>query len=91
MRTLRISGLTMAAVVAVAAGFAAPALAQEGDEAGVIYSQRTVYSFEGDTIDGDLQRPDGAYIEARKEIQHSNLIKVRDNFRDKVLQSVVHL
>ena len=66
------------------------ARAQEG-ESGVVYRQRTVYSFEGDTIDGDLQRPDGAYIEARKEIQHSNLIRVRDDFREKVLESVIHL
>jgi hypothetical protein len=64
--------------------------AAEG-EAGVIYRQRTVYSFEGDTIDGDLMRPDGAYIEARKEIQHSNLIRVRDNFRAKILESVIYL
>lgn len=74
--------------LAVAAGVGVEALAQEDT---VIYRQRTRYSFDGDTIDGDLQRPDGAYIEARKEIQHSNLIKVRDNFREKVLESVVHL
>lgn len=67
------------------------AVAQEADEDGVVYRQRTVYSFEGDTIDGDLMRPDGAYIEARKEIQHSNLIKVRDDFREKVLGSAVFL
>ncbi|MBX2814227.1 MAG: adventurous gliding motility protein CglF [Myxococcales bacterium] len=66
--------------------------AEEADaEENVIYRQRTVYSFDGDTIDGDLLRPDGAYIEARKEVQHSNLIKVREDFRDKVLESVIHL
>lgn len=73
------------------ASSAARAQDEGGDGSGVIYRQRTVYSFEGDTIDGDLMRPDGAYIEARKEIQHSNLIQVRDSFREKVLESVVHL
>lgn len=78
------------AVTLVGVGLSFAAGAQEAEE-GVVYRQRTVYSFDGDTIDGDLQRPDGAYIEARKEIQHSNLIRVRDNFREKVLESVVHL
>lgn len=64
---------------------------EESSGENVIYRQRTVYSFDGDTIDGDLMRPDGAYIEARKELQHSNLIRVREDFRDKVLESIVHL
>ena len=87
-------GLLLAITLGLGLGVRAPRLvyAQDGgDESGVIYRQRTVYSFEGDTIDGDLMRPDGAYIEARKEIQHSNLIQVRDSFREKVLESVVHL
>ena len=81
------AGMLLVASLWVPSGKAS---AQEAED-GVIYRQRTVYSFEGDTIDGDLMRPDGAYIEARKEIQHSNLIRVRDNFRERVLESVVHL
>lgn len=83
----------LAAAALVAFGLPSIGFAQEaaGDDSGVIYRQKTIYSFEGDTIDGDLMRPDGAYIEARKEIQHSNLIKVRDNFREKVLESAVYL
>lgn len=85
----RMAVATLAACLLAASS---PVMAQEdASEAGVIYRQRTVYSFEGDTIDGDLMRPDGAYIEARKELQHSNLIQVRDNFREKVLESVVFL
>ena len=55
--------------------------------AGVIYKKKTVFSFADDTIDGDLTRPDGAYVESRKRIRHSNLIRIRDNFRDKILKS----
>lgn len=92
-----VAGASWTTRLAVAAGLSlgtgpGSATAQETpDDEGVIYRQRTVYSFEGDTIDGDLMRPDGAYIEARKEIQHSNLIQVRDNFREKVLEAAVYL
>ena len=65
--------------------------AQDSTEQATIYKKHTVFSFEGDTIDGDLRRPDGAYIEARKELTHSNLIKVREDFRLKILESVIYL
>ncbi|MEM1025046.1 MAG: adventurous gliding motility protein CglF [Myxococcota bacterium] len=75
--------------------FAAPAaaLAQEEAREGdtIIYQQKTVVSFDGDTIDGDLTRPDGEFIESRKRIRHSNLIKIRDNFRMRILRSVSEL
>ncbi len=64
------------------------AWAQEESEAGIIYKKKTVVSFGDDTIDGDLTKPDGAYVESRKRVRHSNLIKIRDNFRDRVLGSV---
>lgn len=57
----------------------------------VIYQKKTVVSFGDDTIDGDLTRPDGEYLESRKRVRHSNLIKIRDDFRNKVLQSVTRL
>jgi hypothetical protein len=45
----------------------------------------------GDTIEGDLTRPDGEYIEALKRVPHSNLIRIREEYRDKVMQSVDEL
>ncbi len=72
-------------------GMSAEAAAQEqppNANPQVVYKKKTVFTFSGDTIDGDLTRPDGAYVESRKRIRHSNLIKIRDNFRDKILQSV---
>lgn len=73
----------------VMALFAAPALAQ--DKGGVTYKKTTEYSFEDDTIEGDLTKPDGEYVEARKKVRHSNLIKIREEFKDKVMQSVGEL
>lgn len=62
---------------------AAPAIAQE-----VVYEKHTVVDFGDDTIDGNLNRPDGQYLESRKNQRHINLIKVRENFRPEILQSV---
>lgn len=57
----------------------------------VTYKKTTEYSFEDDTIEGDLTKPDGEYVEARKKVRHSNLIKIREEFKDKVMQSVGEL
>ncbi len=53
----------------------------------VEYEKKTVINFEDDTIQGDLTKPDGEYVEARKRVVHSNLIKIREDWRDKVMQA----
>jgi hypothetical protein len=70
-------------------GVASVASAQstEGEE-GVVYKKKTVVSFDDDTIDGDLTRPDGAYVESRKRLRHSNLIRIRENFDHEIMHSV---
>jgi hypothetical protein len=57
----------------------------------VTYEKKTIINFEDDTIQGDLTRPDGEYVEVRKKVSHSNLIRVREEFRSKILQSVGEL
>ena len=74
----------------VALLLAAPVMAQKG-EGNVAYKKTTEYSFDDDTIEGDLSKPDGEYVEARKRVKHSNLIKIREEFKDKVMQSVGEL
>jgi hypothetical protein len=54
----------------------------------VAYEKKTVINFEDDTIQGDLTKPDGEYVESRKKVRHSNLIKIREDFKEKVLESV---
>ncbi len=56
-------------------------------QAKVEYEKKTVINFEDDTIEGDLKRPDGEYVEARQRVEHSNLIKIREEWRDKVMQA----
>ena len=57
---------------AAAAGAAAPA----GDD-NVQYKAKTVYDFEDDTVEGDLQRPDGELVSSQKKAEHSSLIEIR--------------
>ena len=66
-----------------------PAFAQKGGAAAG--GKVKVYDFSGDTIEGDLSRPDGEYVEAVKRVPHSNLIKIREEYREKVMQSVDEL
>jgi hypothetical protein len=71
--------------------FTAAAEEESTTEGGNRYVKTTVIDFEGDTIEGDLSRPDGEYVEARQKVKHSNLIRVREEFKDKVMQSVGEL
>ncbi|MCK5687775.1 adventurous gliding motility protein CglF [Myxococcota bacterium] len=63
--------------------FSGAALAGE-----IVYKKHTVVEFGDDTIEGDLSKPDGQYLEGRKRLRHRNLIKVRESFRQEILQSV---
>jgi hypothetical protein len=71
------------------------AQAQNKDKGGgggdVKYARTTTYDFEDDTVEGDLTKPDGEYVEARKRVNHSNLIRIREEFKDKVMKSVGEL
>ena len=86
MRNLIIMASLLMAGLAMAQG------KKGGDTGGgVTYKKTTEYSFDDDTIEGDLTKPDGEYVEARKRVKHSNLIKIREEFKDKVMTSVGEL
>ena len=70
---------------------AATAEEKKQPEPRVEYEKKTVINFDDDTIQGDLTRPDGEYVEARKRVNHSNLIKIREDWRDKVKQAAAEL
>lgn len=78
-------------ILAVAFTLSAVAVAQDQGDGNVRYNKTTSYDFEDDTIEGDLTKPDGEYVEARKKVKHSNLIKIREDFKDEVMQSVGEL
>jgi hypothetical protein len=89
----RVRAVLSSLVVVIAASSAAQDRrdARKGSGENVTYKKTTEYSFEDDTIEGDLTKPDGEYVEARKNVKHSNLIKIREEFKDKVMQSVGEL
>ena len=70
---------------------AAAAEEKKAAEPRVEYEKKTVINFDDDTIQGDLTRPDGEYVEARKRVNHSNLIKIREDWRDKVKQAAADM
>jgi hypothetical protein len=89
-KTATVAALLLALAPAARAQDAAtPPPAEGGDAAAakVEYEKKTVINFEEDTLEGTLKRPDGEYVESRKKVQHSNLIRIREDWRDKVMQS----
>ena len=78
-------------IFVLAFAVASAAVAQDKGEGNVRYNKTTSYDFEDDTIEGDLTKPDGEYVEARKKVKHSNLIKIREDFKEEVMQSVGEL
>ena len=59
-----------------------------GDDQNVQYRARTVYDFEDDMVEGDLQRPDGELVDALKKTEHSSLIEIRRDFIPEMLKSL---
>jgi hypothetical protein len=63
------------------------AFAQEaGDNAS--YKSKTVYDFEDDNVEGDLQRPDGELVNSINKAQHESLIEIRKDFIPEMLKSL---
>jgi len=86
-----LGGITLAAAPStVFAQAAAPpaAAAGGGGEDNVQYKAKTVYDFEDDTVEGDLQRPDGELVSSQKKAQHSSLIEIRKDFIPEMLKSL---
>ncbi len=73
------------------AGAAQESQAPQKPEPKIEYEKKTVINFDDDTIQGDLTRPDGEYVEARKRVNHSNLIKIREDWREKVKQAAADM
>ena len=78
-------------VLALLLPLSAAAQEQKKSEVRVEYEKKTVINFDDDTIQGDLTRPDGEYVEARKRVNHSNLIRIREDWREKVKQAAADM
>ena len=50
-----------------------------------------VYDFSGDTIEGDLIKPEGSTVDARDFAKHSSLITIRKEFIPEIIKSAEDL
>ncbi len=62
------------------------AAADSGDN--VTYKAKTVYDFDDDMVEGDLQRPDGELVDGLRQTKHSSLIEIRKDFVPEMLKSL---
>ena len=64
----------------------APAAANGGGNGKV-----KTYDFSGDTIEGDLVKPEGSTVDARDFAKHSSLISIRKDFIPEIIKSAEDL
>lgn len=83
----KILGFITAGIVVV--GSASLAAAQEGGDQGG--AKVKVYDFSGDTIEGDLIKPEGTTVDARDFAKHSSLIRIRKDFIPEIIKSAEDL
>jgi hypothetical protein len=69
-----------AIALALSLAVTAPAFAQGPDD-------YTEYDFEDDLVLGDLVRPDGELVQTARRWHSVGLIRIRDNFIDRLLAS----
>jgi hypothetical protein len=84
---LGLMGASRAVLAQDKAAGGAAAAAPAGDD-NVQYKAKTVYDFEDDTVEGDLQRPDGELVSSQKKAEHSSLIEIRKDFIPEMLKSL---
>ncbi len=69
---------------------AGTAAAQPADKGGG-NAKVKVYDFSGDTIEGDLVKPEGSTVDARDFAKHSSLINIRKDFIPEIIKSAEDL
>ncbi len=95
MRRLSIAVLLLAAAApAHAAGPASEAkpgvrIIQEADK--VVVRKRTVIDFNDVTVEGELTKPEGSYLQSRSRTRFRSLIRLRDNFNPELQKSADNL
>lgn len=92
-RTLIVSMLGLAAITFTTATHAQkkPAKPASAGASGAGYQKVKTYDFSGDTIDGELVKPDGEFVSSRKDVVHSSLIRLRLDFIKEIVKSAEDL
>ena len=76
-------------IVFAVLGLTGIASAQKAPPAG--NAKVKVYDFSGDTIEGDLIKPEGSTVDARDFAKHSSLINIRKSFIPEIIKSAEDL
>jgi len=88
MRKLALTLLSLAMLTGIAAADdKKPAPAAGGGGGGKVKT----YDFSGDTIEGDLVKPEGSTVDARDFARHSSLITIRKDFIPEIIKSAEDL
>ena len=82
---------TLLAVLALVATASADDKKKGGGGGGGDSSKVKVYDFSGDTIEGDLIKPEGSTVDARDFAKHGSLIKIRKDFIPEIIKSAEDL
>ncbi len=85
--------LSIVAVLAMVAGaaYADDKKGGGGGKGGDSGGKVKVYDFSGDTIEGDLIKPEGSTVDARDFAKHSSLIRIRKDFIPEIIKSAEDL
>ena len=87
-----LSTLIVFAFVGTASAQPAAGGGKKGDDKGGQPSGKVkVYDFSGDTIEGDLIKPEGSTVDARDFAKHSSLIRIRTHFIPEIIKSAEDL
>lgn len=86
-----ITVLAVPAVPGTAHAQPAPAKTSDKGKEQAAGSKVKVYDFSGDTIEGDLIRPEGTTVDARDFAKHASLIRIRTNFIPEIIKSAEDL
>jgi hypothetical protein len=81
--------LSSALVLVLFMAGVAGAQPKAADKAGA--GKTKVYDFSGDTIEGDLVKPEGSTLDARDFAKHSSLIRIRKDFIPEIIKSAEDL
>ena len=83
---------TLVTIIATLGLAGSVALAQPKKDAGNAGNGKVkTYDFSGDTIEGDLVKPEGTTVDARDFGKHTSLIRIRKDFIAEILKSAEDL
>ncbi|MCA9676058.1 MAG: hypothetical protein H6709_11110 [Kofleriaceae bacterium] len=82
-------GTVLSFAIAASAGSVASAQKDKGKSGDA--SKVKVYDFSGDTIEGDLVKPEGTTVDARDFGAFSSLIRIRKDFIEEIIKAAEDL